>query len=96
MTDKRYIPGQGAIGAKFIILSDAPSHEDVNSGRPLSGSAGRETDRLLRDAGINRGDCWVTTVSKYEVPPNLGRKKLPFHVRARDSGIDMDQQLEEL
>ena len=96
MTDKRYIPGQGAIGAKFIILSDAPSHEDVNSGRPLSGSAGRETDRLLRDAGINRGDCWVTTVSKYEVPANLGRKKLPFHVRARDSGIDMDQQLEEL
>jgi DNA polymerase I-like protein with 3'-5' exonuclease and polymerase domains len=30
------------------------------------------------------------------VPPNLERKKLPFHVRAKNAGIDIDQQLEEL
>jgi uracil-DNA glycosylase family 4 len=92
----KYVPGTGPIGAKLLILSDAPSHEDTNSGKPLSGSVGREVDRLLGDAGISRNNAWITTVSKYEVPPNLDKKKIPFHVRARNAGIDIDQQLNEL
>jgi DNA polymerase I-like protein with 3'-5' exonuclease and polymerase domains len=35
-------------------------------------------------------------VSKYSVPPNLDKKKLPFHIRAREFGVDMEQQLTEL
>jgi len=96
MSEKKYVPGTGPIGAKFLILGDAPSYEDVGHGKPFTGGPGRELDRLLKDAGIHRSNCWLTTASKYEVPANVGKKKLPFHIRARDAGIDMDQQLAEL
>src|SRR3982750_4879165 len=51
---------------------------------------------MFIDAGIRRSDVWLTNVSKYEVPPNTGRKKIPFPVRARNHGVNMQQQLEEL
>lgn len=96
MSERKYIPGGGPIGSKVMILGDAPTFEDTRTGKPFTGSPGRELDKLLKDAGISKYDCWLTNVSKYEVPPNIGKKKLPFPIRARDAGIDMDQQLSEL
>ena len=91
MSENKYVPGSGPIGAKLMILGDCPSYDG-----PFTGAGGRELDRLLKDAGIHKGNCWLTTVSKYQVPPNLDKKKLPFHVRAKRANIDVDQQLEEL
>lgn len=96
MTEHKYVPGMGPIGAKILILGEAPSYEETAQGKPFIGPSGRELDRLLKDAGVPRGECWVTNACKYEVPANVGKKKLPFHVRARNHGIDMDQQLAEL
>src|SRR6185369_632631 len=96
MTEHKYIPGMGAIGAKLVVLGEAPAREDTLAGRPFTGAAGRELDRLLKDAGINKGDVFFTNVCKYEVPANLDKKKLPFHVRATRAGIDINQQLAEL
>lgn len=92
----KYVGGHGPMGPKLMILGEAPTSDDNNSGRHFSGTPGRELDRLLKDAGVRRDECWLSTVSKYSVPANLGKKKLPFHVRARDFGIDIDKQLEEL
>jgi len=92
----KYVAGQGPIGAKFMILGEAPSYEETRAGKPFVGPSGRELDRLLKDAGINRSDCWITNVCKFEVPPNAEKKKIPFHVRAKQFGIDIDQQLVEL
>ena len=92
----KYVPGMGQIGARLMILGEAPAREETLQGRPFVGASGRELDRLLSDAGIRRNECWISNVSKYEVPANVGRKKIPFHIRARDAGIDMDQQLSEL
>jgi uracil-DNA glycosylase family 4 len=96
MTDRIYVPGQGNPNAKLMILGEAPSYEEVAAKKPFVGPSGRELDRLLKDAGIPRHECWISNVSKYEVPPNTARKKLPFHIRARNHGIDIDQQLAEL
>jgi uracil-DNA glycosylase family 4 len=96
MTEHKYVPGMGPIGAKFAILGEAPSYEETAAGKPFVGPSGRELDRLLKDAGINRADCWITNVCKYEVPPNVGQKKLPFAMRAKQHGIDIDEQLREL
>lgn len=92
----KYIPGQGPVGAKFVILGEGPSYEEEAAGKPFVGPSGRELDRLLKDAGIPRHECWVTNVSKFRVPPNLDTKKVPFHIRAKSVGIDMEQQLQEL
>ena len=96
MLDKVYVPGSGPVGAKMMVLGEAPSTEETLQGKPFVGPSGRELDRLLKDAGINRSELWVSNVCKYEVPANVGKKRLPFHTRARNHGIDIDQQLAEL
>jgi uracil-DNA glycosylase family 4 len=96
MTDKVYIPGMGPVGSKFLILGEAPSYEETAARKPFVGASGRELDRLLKDAGVPRHEAWVTNVCKYMVPPNVGKKRTPFTTRAREAGIDIDQQLEEL
>ena len=93
---KGYVPGCGPVGAKIMILGEAPSREETAARKPFVGPSGRELDRLLRDAGVSRSETWITNVCKYEVPPNIGAKKLPFHVRAKNAGIDIDEQLNDL
>src|SRR5688572_4136117 len=96
MNDKIYVPGVGSNGAKLLILGEAPSYQEVQEGKPCVGPSGRELDRLLKDAGINRYDCWLTNVCKYIVPPNVSGKKIPFHIRAKQADINIDEQLNEL
>lgn len=93
---KTYVPGEGNLGSNIVIVGEAPTIGDTNKLAQFTGTEGRELDRLLKDAGLTRSDCWLTTASKFAVPPNLPRKKLPFHVRARNVGIDIEQQLLEL
>lgn len=93
MTDRKYIPGFGAIGSKLMILSDAPTDKDETIGH---GFTDRQTNSLLNEAGINPSSCWLTSVSKYAVPANIGKKKIPFPIRAKNAGIDIDEQLSDL
>lgn len=89
MNDSRvYIPGQGSPNPQLMILSDSPYDQKTFN---------RELNNILSDSGINRNDCWITTVSKYAVPPPTDIEgKIPFAVRAQRAGIDIQQQLEEL
>lgn len=96
MTEPKYVPGSGSIGAKLLILGDCPSSQETTAGKLFIGSAGKELDRLLVDANIKRNDCWLTTVSKFEVPPNFYGKRIPFAIRANNAGIDMEVQLHDL
>jgi DNA polymerase len=94
--EKKYVPGMGPIGAKFMILGEAPSYEEEAAGKPFVGPSGRELDKILRDAGISRHEAWISNVCKYRVPSNDSKSKVPFHIRAKNAGINLDQQLEEL
>jgi DNA polymerase I-like protein with 3'-5' exonuclease and polymerase domains len=76
-----------------MILGDCPTLRDEIAGKCLTD---RELDILLREANINKGECWLSTVSKFHVPPNVGKKKIPFAIRAKQVGIDIQQQLSEL
>lgn len=90
------VPGEGPFGAKLMILGEAPSYKETETGHNFQGPAGKELDKLLRDAGINRANCWITNVCKYEVMPNPAGARIPFKVRAEKYDIDLEQQLEEL
>lgn len=92
--EKKYVAGHGPLGAKLMILGDCPTYKDTQSGRAFTDS--RDLNQLLPDTGIKKENCWLTTVSKYEVPPNIGKKRLPFHVRAKNAEIDIQQQLVDL
>src|SRR5678809_438741 len=96
MSEKVYVPGLGPLGAKLMILGEAPSYQETAMGKPFVGPSGKELDRLLNDADIRRQNCWLTNVCKYEVPPNLPGKRIPFAIRAKNAGIDIEQQIHEL
>lgn len=92
--DHKYIPGYGPIGAKLMILGECPTTEDTQIGKLFSKSG--TLNSLLMEAGINRSECWMTTVSKYFIPPNVGKKKIPFPIRAKQHGIDIVSELNDL
>ncbi len=86
----------GPMGAKLMILGEAPSYVEVAAGKPFQGPSGTELNHLLKDSGIYRANCWISNVCKYEVPPNLPRQKIPFATRALNAGIDIQEQLRDL
>lgn len=95
--ENKYIPGHGPIGAKIMLLAENPTYEDLKGGVSFQSKDWYELDKLLRDAGINRQNCWQTTISKYFVPPSpLSGKKIPFAVRCKMAGIDLGEQIREL
>lgn len=85
-----YVPGTGAINARILVLGECPTYEGK---QPFDN---KELNSLFQSAGINRSDCWFTTVSKYHVPGNYGQKKIPFHKRAEQAGINIQQELNDL
>jgi uracil-DNA glycosylase family 4 len=91
-----YIRGYGPNEARIAFVTDNPLPEDVANKRLLSGQVGRFFDNMLKDAGISRDSVWLTSVSKYEVMPKPKGSKMPWTVRARNSGIDIDQCYSEL
>lgn len=94
--NKIYVPGKGNASARIAIIGEAPSHEETNQLTPFVGPSGKFLNALLSEAGISRDSCWLTNVCKYQVPPNLGERKIPFRVRAASIGINVDEQVQHL
>lgn len=91
--DNKYIPGHGSINSKLMIIGECPSLKDHQAGKIIEE---RELSQVLKDAGINRSEIWHTNVCKFHVPPNSGKKKIPFHVRAKALDIEYETCLSDL
>ncbi len=87
-----YIPGHGNAKARIVIVGESPNAKDSRAFQ-----SNKELYSLLGEAGILPGDCWFTNVSKYFIQPNPPKgKKIPFQVRAKLGGVNLQQQLAEL
>ena len=64
------VPGEGDPDADVVLIGEAPGASEDKRGRPFVGSAGRLLDRLLEDAGLERGDVFITNVVKARPPKN--------------------------
>ena len=79
----------GNPNGKILILGESP-----NFGEALCLSQNKELYKMLAEAEINPNNCWFTTVSKYFVPPNpKNGRKIPFAIRAKNAGVDLQEQL---
>jgi len=96
MDIEKYICGFGPMGAKIVIVSECPTEDDVRNHKAYTGSAGRELDKVLKEAGIDSFSCWKTFACKYYVPPNIGDAKIPFKVRAEQEGINLQTEYNDL
>jgi DNA polymerase len=69
------VPGEGRPGAQVMIVGEAPGASEDKEGRPFVGGAGRLLDKLLAEAGLERGDVYITNVVKARPPGNRDPKK---------------------
>jgi uracil-DNA glycosylase len=69
-TRKNAVPGEGQLAAKIMFIGEAPGRSEDEKGRPFVGSAGRILDGMLKKAGIERSQVFITNVVKCRPPSN--------------------------
>jgi uracil-DNA glycosylase len=68
--------GQGRKGARVMFVGEQPGDREDRAGEPFVGPAGRELDRGLAAAGIERRDAYVTNVVKHFKFEERGRRRI--------------------
>jgi uracil-DNA glycosylase family 4 len=69
-TRKNAVPGEGQISAKIMFIGEAPGRSEDEKGKPFVGAAGRILDSLLKKAGIERSQVFITNIVKCRPPNN--------------------------
>ena len=67
---KNAVPGEGQLSAKIMFIGEAPGRSEDEEGRPFVGAAGRILDDLLKKAGIERSQVFITNIVKCRPPNN--------------------------
>lgn len=60
----------GPRDAKIVIVGEAPGEQEELTGMPFQGSSGQELTRMLKEAGIDRSQCFLTNVLSFRPPDN--------------------------
>jgi len=68
--------GEGRKAASVMLLGEQPGDKEDRAGEPFVGPAGRELDRGLEAAGIDRADAYVTNVVKHFKFEERGRRRI--------------------
>lgn len=69
------VPGIGNIGAKYMLIGEAPGSNEDKEGIPFIGMAGKRLNQLLELAGIDINECYLTNVCKCRPPNNNTPRK---------------------
>ena len=56
--------GSGNPQAALMLVAEAPSSTDDDTGKPFTGPAGRLLDQLFSEVGIQRHDVWITNLTR--------------------------------
>src|SRR5580692_1651630 len=54
----------------LVLVGEAPGAEEVRLGHPFVGRSGQLLDKMLMRAGIERKQCMVANVFRYQPPGN--------------------------
>jgi uracil-DNA glycosylase family protein len=68
--------GEGAEDARMMLVGEAPGDREDREGRPFVGPAGRELDRALEAAGIERTDVYLTNAVKHFRFEERGKRRI--------------------
>lgn len=69
------VMGSGNVSADIVFIGEAPGKAEDEQGVPFVGAAGKFLDVMLKEAGMNRSDVYITNIVKYRPPNN--RDPLP-------------------
>ncbi|HZD79571.1 MAG TPA: UdgX family uracil-DNA binding protein [Actinomycetota bacterium] len=72
----RAVFGEGRRRARVMLVGEVPGDREDIEGRPFVGPAGRELDRGLDAAGIDREDAYVTNAVKHFRFERRGKRRI--------------------
>jgi uracil-DNA glycosylase len=75
--------GEGPRRARVMIVGETPGDREDREGRPFVGPAGRELDKALEAAGIDRDDVYVTNAVKHFRFEERGKRRIHQRPDAR-------------
>lgn len=70
------VPGEGPKRASIMLVGEQPGDQEDRTGHPFVGPAGRLLDEALDDAGIDRGETFVTNAVKHFKHEMRGKRRL--------------------
>jgi len=68
--------GEGRAKARMVLVGETPGDQEDRQGKPFVGPAGRELDRALERAGIERKDAYVTNAVKHFRFQERGKRRI--------------------
>jgi uracil-DNA glycosylase len=68
--------GEGLKRARVMLVGEQPGDREDREGKPFVGPAGRILDKALEQAGIERGDAYVTNVVKHFKWTPRGKRRI--------------------
>ena len=78
--------GEGRTSARIMLVGEMPGDQEDRQGAPFVGPAGRELDRALEAAEIDRRDIYVTNVVKHFKFEERGKRRI--HQTPRKGEVD--------
>jgi len=63
-----FVPGHGPVDAKLAFIGEAPAAEELGSGKPFQGPAGRELSSLCGSVGYDRTQAFTTNAIRCRPP----------------------------
>jgi DNA polymerase len=87
--------GEGRKRSRLMLVGEMPGDREDREGRPFVGPAGRELDKALEAAGIERDDVYVTNVVKHFNFEERGKRRIHqtpkrFHIDACRPWLDSE------
>jgi uracil-DNA glycosylase family protein len=70
------VPGEGPARARMMIVGEQPGDVEDKEGHPFVGPAGRLLDKALVEAGIDRGDVYLTNAVKHFRFERRGKRRI--------------------
>ena len=84
------VPGEGARGARVMLVGEQPGDQEDLAGKPFVGPAGKLLDRALVEAGIDRRQVFVTNAVKHFSWIPRGKRRLHKKPSDREVAACMD------
>ena len=78
--------GEGPERAPLMLMGEVPGDKEDLQGHPFVGPAGKLLDRALEEAGIDRGEVYVTNVVKHFKWRPAGKVRLHQKPNAKEIG----------
>jgi uracil-DNA glycosylase len=65
------VPGSGKIqNLDLMIVGEGPGRKEDEAGKPFVGAGGKVLDSMLKEAGLERSELYITNIIKCRPPEN--------------------------